>query len=939
VAESAFFSAGFSPVLAVAGQIALVVVAWALVVVRRRTLRDNVQSHEHLNIAAQATGIGLWSLDLRTSRLVWDDRMFALYGRDRADFPGAYDAWRESLHPDDLNKAETAFRQAVEGPTSFDTQFRIVRPDGTIRHIRAFGQVLLDQKGQPTQLVGTNTDVTEQAELADRLTKFAVAVPGVVFQLRRTADGRLTIPLFNGGLTDSLGLETDRLGEDASALFDRVHPNDRDGLLRSMETSAHDLTVWVYDFQVTAGGDAPLWLAVQATPERLLDGSVLWHGFLTDVSKRRAAERQRDALSAVVEASDDVIVIKDLTLRVVATNPAFATASGHESVAALIGRTDAEIFGLPEDQDPIKTYMADERRAQTLARGEVITREEPVVRLDGSVGYVLTRKYPIYDRQNVLIGTGNISVDISERRAVEVALAQSERRFRDIAETLSDWIWEVDLDWRYTYVAGNVMEALGYRPDELIGRTIFDVIVVSDLDSTRAMFGELVAQAAPIRDYENWNRARDGRLVCMLTNGIPIRDDDGAVIGYRGTDKDITDRKAAEEKIRVTRERYVESQLIGRVGHWRRDLRSSEVTWSEGVFAIFGVDPAAFDTDFDRIIDQMDPRDQPVVTNALDRIAATGQSETYHFRLHRADGERIIWTQGFRETDADGTPVAVFGVVRDVTEEQTRLDALDEERRKALELMELAQTASHAKSRFLATMSHELRTPLNAIIGFSEMMTLETLGPMTPAYVDYTHHVLDSAWFLLSLIDDILDLARVESGRREIAVEDLDVSEEVEACIRTVALKAVEQDLTLQSNIAPGAGTLVADQRAVRQVLLNLLSNALKFTPPGGRVTIYAASDANGAVRLTVEDTGIGIPEEDHDRVFDAFSRAQDADLRAIQGTGLGLALVKALLDLHGGHVTLSSAPGRGTAVTVFFPPRGAAEMNRSGFAESRLLV
>jgi PAS domain S-box-containing protein len=924
MAEGLFQSAGVWPVLAVASLVALVIALLVLVAQHRRHGRDSTTVHQHLDIAAQATGIGLWSLDLRTGRLTWDERMFALYGRDSSDFAGAYEVWRDSLHPEDVDEAEAAYRRAVEGPADFDTRFRIVRPDGTIRHIRAFGQVLLDEKGRPTRMAGTNTDVTEQAVMAQRLTRLAATVPGIVFQVLKDADGRLTMPVFNGSLKDDLGLDVERLADDASALFERIHPDDRDGLRQSLEDSARDMTVWTREVQWTDSDGQARWLELRATPERLLDGALLWHGFLTEITQRRAAERQRDALAAVVEASDDIIVIKDLSLRVVATNPAFAAASGKESVEALIGRTDAEIFGLPEDQDPIKTYMADERRAQTLPKGEAVTREEPVIRADGSVGYVLTRKYPIHDRRGALIGTGNISVDITDRRAVEAALARSERRFRDIAETLSDWIWEVDTEGRYTHVAGNVQDGLGLSPDEMIGRTIFEFIVDPEPAALRAMMDQAVAHGTPIRDLENWNRTVDGRLVCMLTNGIPIRDDDGTVIGYRGTDKDITDRKAAEDKARITHERYIESQYIGRVGHWRRDLRSADVTWSEGVFKIFGLDPAAFATDYDRIIDLIDPRDRSVVTDALQRIAETGQPETYHFRFRRGDEQRIIWTQGYRETGADGTPIAVFGVVRDVTEEQSRLDALEEERRRAMDLMQLAQTASLAKSSFLATMSHELRTPLNAIIGFTEMMALETLGPMPRVYGEYADHVLESARFLLSLIDDILDLARVESGRRDIVVEEISVSEEIDASLRTIGLKAEEQGLSLRTEIAPDARTLVADPRAVRQVLLNLLSNAIKFTPRGGHVTLRADGEADGAVRLTVEDTGIGIPAEDHERVFEAFSRTRDADERAIQGTGLGLTLVKALMDLHGGEVSLMAKPGQGTTVSVVFPRQDA---------------
>jgi PAS domain S-box-containing protein len=482
-----------------------------------------------------------------------------------------------------------------------------------------------------------------------------------------------------------------------------------------------------------------------------------------------------------------------------------------------------------------------------------------------------------------------------------------------------------------TLIAANeaLTRILGWTVDEIMAEGLEGIVHPDDLAETRATLARIDSE--PVRAFTNRQRTASGAWVWVEWTGQR----DGDYLYFVG--RDITDRKAAEDEARIIHDRYVESQLIGRVGHWRRDLRSETVTWSRGVFAIFGLDPDAFTTEYTGIIDLIDPRDRHIVIEALQRIAATGQPETYYLRFRRADGERVLWNQGHRETDADGTPTAVFGVVRDVTEEQTRLDALIEERRKALELMELAQTASLAKSRFLANMSHELRTPLNAIIGFSEMMTLETFGPMPPAYADYTRHVLDSARFLLSLIDDILDLARVEAGRHDINPTDLDVAQEIDACLKTVAPKARDHGLTLRSEIASDTGLLVADQRAARQILLNLLSNALKFTPSGGMVTVRAEAHPRGGVRVMVADTGIGIPEADHDRVFNPFDRSTEAEQGAIQGTGLGLTLVKALVDLHGGHISLNSAPGCGTTVIVHFPGRDGAD--EAGAAASAVPV
>ncbi len=246
--------------------------------------------------------------------------------------------------------------------------------------------------------------------------------------------------------------------------------------------------------------------------------------------------------------------------------------------------------------------------------------------------------------------------------------------------------------------------------------------------------------------------------------------------------------------------------------------------------------------------------------------------------------------------------------------EQSRINS-DEARRRAEE-------ASLAKSRFLATMSHELRTPLNAILGFSEVMKGELFGPHSvEAYKDYSKDIHSSGEHLLMLINEILDLSRVEAGRYELKEESVSLKNVVEDCRHLLSLRAKKRDLIINDAIAGDLPRIWADERAVRQVALNLLSNAIKFTPQGGSITIKVGWTAAGGQYFSVRDTGPGIPENEIPVVMSSFGRGSMAQKNADEGTGLGLPIVKGLVELHGGTFTLKSKEREGTEVIVVFPP------------------
>ncbi|HNB25487.1 MAG TPA: ATP-binding protein [Alphaproteobacteria bacterium] len=231
-----------------------------------------------------------------------------------------------------------------------------------------------------------------------------------------------------------------------------------------------------------------------------------------------------------------------------------------------------------------------------------------------------------------------------------------------------------------------------------------------------------------------------------------------------------------------------------------------------------------------------------------------------------------------------------------------------------------AMAASDAKSNFLASMSHELRTPLNAIIGFSDVMARELFGPLGSArYVGYAGDINGSAQHLLKIINDILDFSKIEAGEMHLEDGVVDIPEVLSFCQRLMQRRATESGLTLRSNVAADVPPVRADERKIKQALLNLLSNAVKFTPPDGLVVVDA-SVTSGDLALTVSDTGIGIAPEQVDRALEPFAQIDNSLARPYDGTGLGLPLARALVELHAGRLAIDSALGEGTRVTITLP-------------------
>ncbi len=291
-----------------------------------------------------------------------------------------------------------------------------------------------------------------------------------------------------------------------------------------------------------------------------------------------------------------------------------------------------------------------------------------------------------------------------------------------------------------------------------------------------------------------------------------------------------------------------------------------------------------------------------------ERMTIAAKTEGSRWREMLANG-RVI--DIFHQPLAAGGSIATYEDVSETYQAEVELRAAKDE----------AEVASRAKSDFLAGVSHELRTPLNAIIGFSEVMQNEMFGPSGDNhYQEYASDIHDSGHHLLSLINDILDLSKIEAGKFELHETYVAVTDTIEAALRLVGQRAEKAGVGLVRAVAPHLPRLYADGRALKQVLLNLLTNAVKFTPQDGRVTIGADLGPGGDLLLTVADSGVGMSAEDLEQALTPFGQAESGIAREQEGTGLGLPLSKHLVELHGGSLTIESKPGAGTTVHATFP-------------------
>lgn len=704
-------------------------------------------------------------------------------------------------------------------------------------------------------------------------------------------DGQLRLRRLTKAAEKRLGLSQAHIGQPLAALRLPFPGMDLRAMARRvMET----LVPEEREVRDLAGRWHSLQIRPYRTAENKIEGVVLAF-FDIDPIKRggEALRRERDRAQSYLDLVEVVIVALDLRGKVLMINRKGCQLLGHEE-KAIVGKNWFTNF-LPR-----RLRAATRRVAAQLRRGEPVTaayHENPVLTRSGQERLIAWHNTVLRDERGRPVSLLSSGEDITERRAAE-------ERVRDIARFPADNpnpVIRVDRAARvlYTNAAGKLfLKAWGCARN----RCVPDLI--------RREIGRTLRGGKPrVIELE-----REGTV--FLFTLAPV--DEMSHVNLYG--QNISERKAIERKLRLSEQRYALAQRAAQIGTWDWELARGTIVWSEPVAPMFGLEPGVFDGKFATVVKCLHPEDRVRFAAAVRRDLKHGRSVTTVFRVRHPDGTiRWLESQGQVLRDPRGKAIRLLGIVRDITGQKEDRERITRQSAELAEANRELRSLDEMKTNLLANVTHELRTPLVTIQGYTELIAGGASGPVTDKQKEQLGIMLRNSKCLTRRIDTLLHFSRHDRGRDPLLRERCDLREvlaEADDCFR---LRAEEKGIILR--ILPGARPLAVagDRGKLGQIIDNLLDNAMKFTPAGGKVTVRGARTAR-KVTITVSDSGIGIAPEHVDRVCERFYQADASSTRAFGGTGLGLAIARDFIRLHGGDIRLTSAPGRGTAVTVTLP-------------------
>ena len=496
--------------------------------------------------------------------------------------------------------------------------------------------------------------------------------------------------------------------------------------------------------------------------------------------------------------------------------------------------------------------------------------------------------------------------------------AEDDEVFRVIFENAAIGMCCCNLDGVYLKVNRRFAAIIGHAPETLIGHSFAEITHAEDLAGSRKMRDELVRGPRSFYVLEKRYLTPVGRPVWVRLTVTLSRDNEGQPHRLVGVIEDTSEAIRAQQALHASETRLREVQRIAHLASYQIDHRTDIRVWSPELFEILGIDRAGDSPTYDLFSQRIHPEDRELVARSLANAYARQQNYDLAHRLLMPDGSvKWIEVRGRSSFGPDGKPVRSVGTVQEIT--------ATKEAEIALRLAkESAEQANRAKSDFLANMSHELRTPLNAILGYAQLLETGLAGPLSAKQQEYLGDIKAGGEHLLHLIKDILDLAKIDSGRIGLKLEELDPARVIDAALPLIERLGAAKKIALRVMTPPESRVLVrADDVRLRQVLLNLLSNAIKYNKTEGLVDITYAPVEAGYLRINVRDTGIGIPQDRIGELFTPFSRL-GIEAQAIEGTGIGLAITKQLVELMDGRIGCGSKLGVGSVFWVDLPIAGA---------------
>ncbi len=722
--------------------------------------------------------------------------------------------------------------------------------------------------------------------------------------------------------------------EDAAAAFSLVHPEELENFLHVNEQSRLTQKRFCWEGRLIIGGEIR-WMHIESSPTVRENGDLAWDGIQYDITERVAADlAQQELLTDAISAHLDAVNTRDLLNSVfartsdgiMALDTSWCFTYVNDSAAAMIGRSATELIGknIWTEFPKMVGTKAFHDCYQAIEQQTVVSSDE----FHESWGRWFESRMHSDDQGLTIYFT-----DTTAPRNTEELLRVSEERLRLALTAAKQGLYDRNIQTGDVVVNPEYATMLGYDPTTFqeTNTQWIDQLHPDDRAPTIKTYQAYIR--GEISDYavEFRLRARSGDWKWILSLGKLVSwDEDGKPLRMLGTHTDITALKQAEADRWQAQQVLSELKLLENVldvvlaGYWDWNFASQVEYLSPGYKRMLGYEDAELPNEPSLWRRLIFPEDLPKVLDCLERHIQSQGQIPYHseVRYQHKNGS-LVWvicSGQVIEWDEAGQALRMVGCHIDITDRKLTELQLQQTNEKLIQ-------ATHLKSEFLASMSHELRTPLNAILGMNEGLQDEVFGSINARQLQSLKTVERSAAHLLELINDLLDVSKIEAGQVELYLSTADLETLCVSSLAFVQQQARTKQIRLELKLPTALSNVMLDERRIRQVLINLLDNAIKFTPVGGCVTLEVQEPQldPSHLRISVIDTGIGIAAENFQKLFQPFMQIEGGLNRQYEGTGLGLTLAQRILELHGGQILLTSELGKGSCFSVLIP-RGAAK-------------
>jgi len=661
---------------------------------------------------------------------------------------------------------------------------------------------------------------------------------------------------------------------------------------------------------------------------------------IREADKTTAAQLANDTLRNFIESASDWAWERNEQGELVYISPNFEEITG-VSVGEVIGKGPNALFESSKTEHPhIQNKMLAAYQNKEKFRDLIYTIACP----DGEVITVSASGQPKFDSKGDFTGFVGWTKDITIQADADRRLVESEQRHKDFAESAGDWAWETDENLHYTYISERSKDVTGVRHRQFLGEKITPPDPEENRDDYNT-FNANIKNHRPFNNVVTKVKLKNAQIFWISKSGKPVFDDDGLFKGYRGVCRDVTVKVEAQHEALRTRRLLEESHAkLEQTVYERTAALENRTRLIDEVFETMAEGLVVLDSAF-KIVSINEkawrmsglPKQTWRVGVNISAILDIGiqhklydydTSDDYLNHLHETLAKGVVFTAVRRQKDAkifqesvrarpNGGYVVTYS---DITDLQNREDILRRMSDELTQAKNAAEAANRAKSEFLANMSHEIRTPMNGVIGMASLL-LDT--SLTDKQTDMARIIVSSGDNLLKIINDILDFSRLEAGKLRMVKEPFDLLSTIEDVTSLLALRVEEKGLELMMRYQPDLGSkFVGDPGRVRQIVTNLIGNAVKFTDHG-----HVLIEINGVrrgeitdINIAVTDTGCGIPEDQMLTVFEEFEQVDGSAMRRHDGAGLGLAISKRMVEAMGGEITLTSTLGAGSTFTITIP-------------------